>query len=249
LSKNFELLQRAEQEQESLSHRTGGEAASQLAVRSAQKPDAFAVEEAVRLVQRLFLVPGPDAPRIVVFAGVNPGDGCSTVCAGVAETLVDQMGGSGSFCVVDANLRTPSLHRYFGVENRAGLAEAASQPGPIRSFAQQVNSGRLWVMTSGSQPLNVHAVLSSDGFRTRLAELRSEFDNVLIDTPPVNLYADALGIGRLADGMVLVLQSNATRREAARQAKESIEAGQVRLLGAVLNKRRFPVPPGLYGKL
>ena len=245
MSKNFELLQRAQKEQESFGALAKGANGGPITL----KPETFTAEEAVRLVQRLFLVPGPDAPRAVVFSGVNPGDGCSTICACVAETLAAQVGTPGTFCVVDANLRVPSLHQHFGLENKTGLSDAIAQAGPVRSFAQQVNGGRLWVMTSGSPPSNIHALLTSDGLRARMADLRAEFDNVLIDVPSINLYADGVTLGKLSDGMILVLQSNATRREAARKAKETIEMAQVRLIGAVLNKRRFPVPAGLYGKL
>jgi protein-tyrosine kinase len=184
-----------------------------------------------------------------LFPGVDPGEGCSTICVRVAETLASEVGVSGSFCVVDANLRAPSLHNYFGLENRAGLTDALVQSGPVRGFAQQVNGGRLWVMTAGSQTSNVHGLLGSEVLRNRVLELRSEFDNVLMDSPPVNLYADACGLGKLADGVILVLQSNVTRREAARKAKETLEGAHVKLLGAVLNKRRFPVPDMIYGRV
>ncbi len=80
-------------------------------------------------------------------------------------------------------------------------------------------------------------------------ELRSEFDYVLIDAPPVNLYADAIILGGLADGAILVLESDVTRREAARKAKETLEGAEVRLLGAILNKRTFPIPESIYRKL
>jgi protein-tyrosine kinase len=245
LSKNFELLQRAQKDQESVGRNGSSSAGASLASRSVQ----FSAEEAVRLVHRLFLVPGPEAPRVVLFAGVDRGDGCSTVCVRVAETLASEVGVSGSFCVVDANLRDPSLHDYFGLENSAGLVEALEQSGPVRSFAQQVDGGRLWVMTAGSRTSNVHGLLGSEALRNRVAELRSEFDNVLVDSPPVNLYADACGLGKLADGVILVLESNATRREAARKAKETLEGAHVKLLGAVLNKRRFPVPDSIYGRV
>jgi len=245
LSKNFELLQRAQREQEALARPRNRDGAAPLASRAAP----FTSEEAVRLVQRLFLVPGPDAPRVVVFAGVDPGDGCSTVCARVAETLASEVGLSGSSCLVDANLRAPALHRYFSLPNRMGFVDAVSQPGSVRNFAQQVNGGKLWVMPAGLHTTNVHALLTSESLQARMAELRSEFDNVLIDAPAINSYADACALGKLSDGMILLLQSNATRRESARKAKEMIEVAQVRLLGAVLNKRTFPIPAGIYGKL
>lgn len=244
MSKNFELLQRAQRDQESITRVRSGSSDS-LTTRS----DGFTAQEALRLVQRVFLVPGPDAPRVVVFSAVDPGDGCTTVCARVAETLAGEVSQSGTSCIIDADLRGGSLHRHFGKENTRGLAEAVTQSGPIRDFMQPVNGGRLWIMTAGAGGSNVHSLLTSEALATRIAELRSEFDNILIDSPAVNLYADAVALGKLADGMILVLQSNATRREAARRAKEIIEIGHVRLLGAVLNKRRFPVPAAIYGRI
>jgi protein-tyrosine kinase len=245
LSKNFELLQRAQLEQE-LTARVRPVEDDVIVRTPSEKP---ADEESIRLIQRVFLVPGPDAPRVVVFTSVDPGDGCTTICARVAETLAGEMGASGTFCVVDGNLRAPGLHRYFGLENRVGLAEAATQPGPVHGFVQQVGNGRLWVMTAGAPTVNIHSLLTSEGLAARIAELRSEFDYVLIDSPAVNLFADPVALAKRADGAILVLQSNATRREAARRAKEIIEGAKIRLLGAVLNKRRFPVPAGIYGKL
>jgi Mrp family chromosome partitioning ATPase len=117
----------------------------------------------------------------------------------------------------------------------------------MRTFAQQIAGSNLWVLPSGS-PESAGAI-SSEGLRSRMADLRNEFDYVLIDAPPANLYADAISLGRLSDGIILVLQSNTTRREAALKAKESFEAANVRLLGAVLNKRTFPIPQNLYDRL
>jgi Mrp family chromosome partitioning ATPase len=85
--------------------------------------------------------------------------------------------------------------------------------------------------------------------KERLAELRSAFDYVLIDAPPLNSYADAMVFGRLADGVVLVLEANATRREAALRVAESLRSAKISVLGAVLNKRTFPIPSALYKRL
>jgi len=82
-----------------------------------------------------------------------------------------------------------------------------------------------------------------------LSELRKNFTYVLIDAPPINAYADATLLGRMADGMVMILEANTTRREAARRAKDSLDAAGIRLLGAVLNKRTFPIPERLYSRL
>jgi len=245
MSRNFELLQQIEKEHEVFP------AATPPAISgNGRKPgldlDAISREEKMKLVQRLFLLPGSEAPHLVVFCGVETGDGSSWVCARASETLASQV--KASVCLVDANLRTPFLHNYFRLDNLSGLSDAVLQSGPVRNFAHQLNGGNLWVITCGSKTTDPHSLLASDGLRSRLGELRAEFDYVLVDGPPVNLYADTALLGKLADGVVLVVQANSTHREAARKAKESLESANVRLLGVVLNKRTFPIPEFLYRK-
>jgi protein-tyrosine kinase len=204
-------------------------------------------EEETKLVQRVFLLPVKDAPRAVVFTGVEPGNGCSWICARAAETLAAQV--KGTVCVVDANLRSPRLHEYFGLQNSQGLTEALFQSGPLEDYLQQLPGGNLWVLSSGSVPADSHAILTSEGLRSRMKELFATFDYVLIDAPPANLFVDATLLGQLADGIVLVLEANSTRRETARKTKEALEASNLRLLAAVLNKCTFPIPERIYHKL
>src|SRR5215831_17932875 len=77
-------------------------------------------EEEVKLVRRLFLS-GPEAPRVVVFCGVEPGNGPGWICARASEALAAQV--EGSVCAVDASLRSPSFCQYFGVESPVGLID------------------------------------------------------------------------------------------------------------------------------
>ncbi len=82
-----------------------------------------------------------------------------------------------------------------------------------------------------------------------MAELRKEFDYVLIDSPPLNMCSDSVVLGQLSDGVILVLEANATRREAVLRVAEELRARHVQVLGAVLNKRTFPIPELLYHRL
>jgi Mrp family chromosome partitioning ATPase len=93
------------------------------------------------------------------------------------------------------------------------------------------------------------SLLTSERLKNRFADLRKEFDFVLVDAPPLSRYADAITLGQVTDGFVLVLEANATRREVAQMAADSLRAAQIRILGAVLNKRTFPIPSLLYKKL
>ena len=80
----------------------------------------------------------------------------------------------------------------------------------------------------------------------RLTELRSEFEFVLLDTPALDVHPDAVLLGQWTDGIVLVVGCDTTRRETARNAKLSFETAQIPVLGAVLNKRKFPIPEAIY---
>jgi Mrp family chromosome partitioning ATPase len=118
--------------------------------------------------------------------------------------------------------------------------------GPIRSFAKPVSNKNLWLLSCGSLAVDSANLLNSERIKTRFQELRDEFDYVIIDAPPMSRYADAMALGKLADGFVLVLEANSTRREAAMRVTESLSQAQIRVLGAVLNKRTFPIPESLY---
>jgi Mrp family chromosome partitioning ATPase len=141
------------------------------------------------------------------------------------------------------------LPGMFGTTNHHGLTDALLEEGPIRSFAKLVRGDNLWLLSSGSLASDSPKLLNSERMKSRLAELRKEFDFVLIDAPPLTRYADAVALGQLADGLILVLEANSTRREAAVQVSENLRAANIKILGAVLNKRTFPIPETLYNKL
>lgn len=247
MSRNFELLRQAGKEQDLL--RTSAEIAASTPRNNGRLDlESLTREEVMKLVQQVFLVPSRgEGPRTVLFSGVGHGDGCSWACARAGEALASQ--GGRSVCLVDANLRSPSLHEYFGVNNLNGLTEATFEDGPLQDFVQKLIPDNLCLVPSGSRASDLHTMLASDRLRSRITELRTKFDHVLIDAPPLGLYADAILLGQLTDGVILVVGANSTRRETARKAKESLEAAQVRLLGAVLNRRTFAIPEALYRKV
>lgn len=204
-------------------------------------------EESLKLVQRLFLTSEQTPPKTVMFAAVDSGNGCSRMCAITARLLAENV--SSPVCLVEGNFRTPSLPGLFGGGNHYGLADSLREQGAIRSFAKQTERENLWLLSSGSHGDDSLNLLSCDRMKERMLELRSEFSFVLIDAPPLNAYADALMLGRLVDGVVLILEANATRREVALRIAESLRTAKIQVLAAVLNKRTFPIPSAIYKRL
>lgn len=255
MSRNFELLQRIGREQALYTTPPAAEAEPPMEqpvvfsepVASSLAMSAGELEEFTKLVQRLFIMPGNDSPRSVVFAAPERGNGASWVCARVAEVLASQV--SGSVCMVDANLRRPGLHEQFGAENHPGLSDALLRPDPVRGFAHNVGRPNLWLVSCGSNAEGAQNLLSTDRMRLRLSELRAEFDYVLLDVAALGEANDAVLLGCNGDGVVLVLKANTSRRESARKAVNDLQTAKARVLGAVLNQRTFPIPESLYKKL
>lgn len=252
MSKSYEFMQQGTGLGGSVSLRetAAGAAAknktSTIAEMLAETPPAIR-EESLKLVQRLFLTSEQTPPKTVVFAAIDSGNGCTRLCAITTQLLAENV--SGSVCLVEGNFRAPSLPNLFDVDNHHGLADSLRQEGAIRGFAKQAGRENVWLLSSGSLGKDSVNLLNCDRMKERMAELRSAFDYVLIDAPPLNSYADAMIFGRLADGIVLVLEANATRREAAARVAESLQAARIPVLGAVLNKRTFPIPSALYKRI
>jgi Mrp family chromosome partitioning ATPase len=123
------------------------------------------------------------------------------------------------------------------------------EDGPVRTFVRPLHIANAWLLSCGSLGPGSLDLLNSRHMKARFDELRAQFDYLLIDAPSLSRYADATALGRFTDGLVLVLEANSTRKETALNVMENLRAAQIPVLGAVLNKRTFPIPESLYRRL
>lgn len=245
MSKNFELLQQIEKNDVFHTAEETVQAALMAPNQNGLKKGPTN-NEITKLVQRLFSQTGnANAPKVVSFSGIARDDRSSLICARTAEALSAQV--DVSICIVDANLWSPRLHVHFSIANSNGLTEALATKDPIRNFGMPLCGENLWLFPSGSRKPIVDPF--GERFRECFAEMREVFDYVLISAPSLSREAEATLIGQLADGVVLIVEANRTRRETLRHAKEQLESAHVRLLGAVLDQRTFPIPEKLYWRL
>lgn len=242
MSRNVELLAQIESEAGTKSHRLSAD--SPFPTKEAAPDVENACDkEILHLVQRLFLSLDEGAPRHVVFCGIDSENGSSSVCAGVGRTLASRS--SRSVCLLDANLRSARLSAIFGLDKALG---PPATPSLVRERCVPI-SHNLWF--AGTDLLADHrGVLQPiSEVNHLLKQLRGMFDYVLIDAPGAGICGDAMIIGQAADAAVLVVEAGITRRLTARNAKESLEASGVRLIGTVLRNRSFPIPERLYKML
>src|ERR1039458_1562492 len=247
MSRNFELMTQLDIEAGATENRTpaGVDRAASTAVvpiLSSQAGNAGG-EEILRLIQRIFLSANGSAPRQVVLCGVDDENGSSAAGARAGRTLAANS--SRPVCLVDANVRSPRLSSMFGVE---GTNPFSGPSAPLREQCVKIG-GNLWLAGPDILAENSRVLLPPIQLKERFAQLRDEFEYMLIDAPGTSVCGDAQLLGKVADAAILVIEANSTRRLAARKAKETLDAAGVRLLGAVLHNRSFPIPEGLYRRL
>jgi Mrp family chromosome partitioning ATPase len=249
MSRNFEVLERLRQDNELLRvppviKTMSGNGRSVNGSGSLPDPDGFAREEILRLVQGLFLATngnGQSSRRQVVLCGIDQADGSHSLCAGVARRLAEEV--PSQVCVVDANLRGPAKSPELFPSDSLPLSEIGTTHKLMRRITEN-----LWLATCASAA-NDGGLPTLEQVGALVRDLRDEFAYVVISAPPVGLYGDAVFLGQMADGVVLVLEANSTRRVAARKAKQTLEAVNVQVLGTVLNNRTFPIPEKIYRRL
>ena len=172
---------------------------------------------------------------VVLVTSAQPLEGKTTTACNLAMAMAY---GGARVLLVDADLRRPSVHKGFGLENRVGLSDVLSGAAPLASAAYRLSEpDNLWVMPAGAPPHNPSELLGSKRMETLIEQMRSgPFEWVIIDTPPVLAVTDASILARQATGVAFVLGSGMTRRRLAERAIETLAIGGPRILGAVLNR-------------
>ncbi|MEQ1907324.1 MAG: hypothetical protein ABMA15_00775 [Vicinamibacterales bacterium] len=193
-----------------------------------------AQHEVLKLVQSLFLPLGSstDGLRSVMFAAPESSQHSETTSALTAETLAAHTGRT--VCLVDANVRAPFLHRHFRVGNSIGFSDVLSGTRAATSVAVPVAS-KLWLVPAGLRRPRQAPV--QDGLSRAVADLLSTFDFVLFGACSLGSQPDAIQLALLVDGVVLVVDHERTRRDAARRSVDVLQAAQARVLGVVLRSR------------
>jgi polysaccharide biosynthesis transport protein len=180
-------------------------------------------------------------PRIIVVTSANSGDGKTTVACNLALALAEIAPSTliQSVLLIDGDLRKPRLHEIFGVSNRWGLADILNgkEPPPgSDGIVFKTGFRNLNLLPSGLATTNTAVLLHSPRAFAFLNRMRKEFHTVILDVPPMLNMPDARVLGRLADGVILVVRSAQTMRSAALAAKQRLTEDGTRVLGTILNQ-------------
>jgi protein-tyrosine kinase len=190
--------------------------------------------EKIRALRTDLMLLNDSAQRGNVFALVSPGrgEGRSQLCAELAIAF-SQLGRR--TLLVDADLRHPRQHVLFTAENQWGLAQSLSL-GEAPYLHSVEGLPELALLTSGTMPPNPLELVSSRRFERLVTELRRQHDFIVIDTPAVTQYADALQVATLAQRVLVVSRSEATSLQSLKDMLRRLTVTESRVLGAVINK-------------
>lgn len=172
------------------------------------------------------------ALKTVLITSATPSSGKSTTAANLASSFAKA---GNKTILIDADMRKPTLHLFFGTRNNRGLSTAIVGEAAINEVIKEIGDDGLNLMTSGPLPPNPAELLHSNKMKELLKLLSNTYDMVIIDSPPLLSVADAQILGGNVDGTIMVTNVKDNNRDLLAKAKNVLLKSNSNILGVVLN--------------
>lgn len=169
--------------------------------------------------------------KIIVVTSSEPGEGKSTTSGNLALSFAQA---EKKTIIIDCDLRKPSIHKNFRISNLIGLSDVIIGKEKVKDAVHEYND-YLSVLSSGKLPPNPSEMLGSKAMTNLLELLKEHFDIIILDSAPLQAVTDAQILSTKADGTILVVRAEKTKRESVIQAKALLEKVGTKILGIVLN--------------
>ena len=189
--------------------------------------------EAYRVVRTsMLLSTAGHPPKTILITSGQPGEGKTTTAVNTAMSLA-QLGSS--VIIIDCDLRKPSTHKMFNMENTHGLSTYLSRDIEIDSLIHRLPMPNLSLLTCGPIPPNPAELISSERMKELLRTLCERYDHVLIDSPPLINVTDPVILSTMVDGVILVVHGGKSTRGVAQRARQDLSSVGAKIFGVVLN--------------
>lgn len=182
--------------------------------------------------------------KTILITSANHYEGKTTTAINLALAMTDVP--RYRALLIDSDLRFPTIHDRLGLMQSPGLTEILEGSVGLDSEIMDTEKENLKVITSGNLPYYPVELLESERLKNLIKELKSDFDLILVDAPPLIPYSDASVLSSQMDGVLLIVASGRTRREDIQQVQATLQDNQAKVLGIVLNKQRHFVPDRIY---
>lgn len=248
MGKTFEALERAKQETQEYIPDVSNEPQDREAAASGGSVSNPVTMECCYELRTNLLASRPDGSmRSILFAGTSPGDGSSTLAVNYA-TLLSQDSGR-RVLLVDLNGGHPTPHEDFETDRSQALTDDDFGKGNRAVRIKKAGPGDLYLLLFGRKGVKHTGFSEPDRIDRFFKMVYEKFDDLIIATPSVSGPSEARAFCAKVDGIVLVILSGKTRRQIAIKAKEALENAGGKLLGVVLNRRKYYIPEWIYKRL
>lgn len=178
-----------------------------------------------------FMMQEQKAPTFLL-TSPEDGDGKSTMIANLAVSMAQQ---KKKVLVIDANLRTPSMHEFFHTSNTTGLTDVLTERCSFHEVVHHTEIWRLDLLATGPTPPNPVELLGSKMMKDMLVKVKEFYEVILLDSPALQTLPDTKLLASLCDAVLLVVKNGKTKAQSAAESKKMIEFAKARLLGVILN--------------
>ena len=183
-------------------------------------------------------------PKVVLVTSARPQEGKTTTSINTAIVLAQK---GVRVLLVDADLRRPSIHKALGMGPRSGLSNVLTGSATLQQcITTSTVLPNLSILPAGSLPPNPAELLASANMRNLLAELREQYDHIVIDTPPTLSVTDAVVLSPRADATILVIRSGQTTKQALRRSRDILTQVNAHVAGVLLNAVDLTSPDYYY---
>lgn len=245
MGKVYEALRRSSNADDFIDFRTQSDADRSIVPFPFYPPKGSDDQEGFESLKTNFLTRyAKQSIKTVLFSGVSPGCGTSTMAAYFAASLTKDT--LLKVLLIDANLRSPSIHRFFSMKTQPGLLDLLTKDNGEPFEIMKCGRDHLYVLSSGGVSQNPAQLLASNRFFRFIEKMRANLDYIIIDAPLSSCYPESKMICHKLDGIVLVAEARKSRRQVALRIKKDFEASGGKILGTVLNKRRYYIPGWIY---
>jgi len=213
----------------------------------AKKPDSLHAE-AYRALRTRIQFSKLDQKRgiqTLLVTSSAPREGKTTTAVNIAGTFAQA---NKRTVIVDCDLRKPRMHTVFKAQRFPGFSDYFFGQSTYEEIIHKSELPNLFYITAGTIPPNPSELLSSDQMVAFLEKLKSEFDMIVIDSPPIVAVTDSEIISRLVDAAILVVSANNTEIELMRKAAELLTHESKSFIGAILNNFSYKSGYGSYYK-
>ncbi|MDR3238851.1 MAG: polysaccharide biosynthesis tyrosine autokinase [Clostridiales bacterium] len=170
--------------------------------------------------------------KITVISSLSK-EGKTTTSVNIAVALSQQL--DVRVLLIDCDLRKPRIHRFFNVENASGLTDYLIGMKTLYEVIQRTNIENLSLICAGSIPPNPSELLASNGFVVLMEAVEKEYDYILMDTSPLNIVSDAMGLARYSDGLVITAVQGLSRHPEFSKTLLMLKNADAKIAGVVLH--------------